>query len=61
MHIKFWFEHIKERDQSEDFGVDEKAINLRGIGWKGVECIDTTQDSHQWRALVITEMNLRIP
>jgi hypothetical protein len=34
---------------------------LRDIGWGGMEWIDLDQDRNQWRALVNTVMNLRVP
>jgi hypothetical protein len=34
---------------------------LRGIGWDGVYWIDLAQDRDQWRALVNTVLNLRVP
>jgi hypothetical protein len=37
------------------------TIDLREIGWDGTDCIDLAQDRDQWRALVNTVMNLRIP
>jgi hypothetical protein len=36
-------------------------INLREIGWEGVDWIHLTQDKHQWRTLVNTVMSLRVP
>jgi hypothetical protein len=33
-------------------------IDLREVGWDGVDWIDLAQDRDQWRALV---MNLRVP
>jgi hypothetical protein len=36
-------------------------IDLREIGWDGVDWVDLAQDRDQWRALVNTMMNLRIP
>jgi hypothetical protein len=36
-------------------------MDLREIGWGSVDWIDLTQDRDQWRALVNTEMNLRVP
>jgi hypothetical protein len=33
----------------------------RGIGWGGKDWIDVAQDRYQWRALVNTVMNLRVP
>jgi hypothetical protein len=31
------------------------------MGWSGVDWIDMAQDRDQWRALVNTVMNLRVP
>jgi hypothetical protein len=36
-------------------------IELREIGWDGADWIDLAQDRDQWRALVNTVMNLRVP
>jgi hypothetical protein len=41
--------------------VDNIKINLREIGWYGVDWIELAQDMDQWRALVNTVMNLRVP
>jgi hypothetical protein len=41
--------------------VDNIKINLREIGWDGVDWIDLAQDRDQWRALVNTVSNLRVP
>jgi hypothetical protein len=41
--------------------VDNISIDLRDIGWDGVDWIDLAQDRDQWRALVNTVMNLRVP
>jgi hypothetical protein len=34
---------------------------LREIGWGGMDWIDLAEDRDQWRALVNTVMNLRVP
>jgi hypothetical protein len=36
-------------------------IDLREIGWDGVDWIDLAQDGDKWRALVNTVMNLGVP
>jgi hypothetical protein len=36
-------------------------MDLREIVWGGVDWIELAQDRNQWRALVNTVMNLRIP
>jgi hypothetical protein len=41
--------------------VDNIRMDLREIGWDGMGWIDTAQDSDQWRSLVNTVMNLRVP
>jgi hypothetical protein len=41
--------------------VDNIKIDLREIGWDGMDWIDLAQDRDQWRALVNTAMNLRVP
>jgi hypothetical protein len=41
--------------------VDNIKIDLREIGWDGMDWIDLAQYRNQWRALVNTVMNLRVP
>jgi hypothetical protein len=41
--------------------VDNIKIDLRGIGWDGMDWIDLAQERDQWRALVNTIMNLQVP
>jgi hypothetical protein len=40
---------------------DNIRIELREIGCGGMDWIDEAQDRDQWRALVNTVMNLRVP
>jgi hypothetical protein len=35
-------------------------MDLREIGWDGMDWIDQAQDRDQWRDLVNTVMNLRV-
>jgi transcription termination factor 2 len=41
--------------------VDDIKMDFREIGWDGMDWIELAQDRDQWRALVNTVMNLRIP
>jgi hypothetical protein len=41
--------------------MDNIKIDLREIVWDDVDWIDLAQDRDQWRALVNTVMNLRLP
>jgi hypothetical protein len=36
-------------------------MDLGEIGWEGVDLIQLVQDREQWRALLNTIMNLRVP
>jgi hypothetical protein len=41
--------------------VDNMKIDFRKIGWDGMDWIDLSQGSDQWRDLVNTVMNLSVP
>jgi hypothetical protein len=41
--------------------VDNIKMDLREIGWDGMDRINLAQERDQWRALVNTVMNLRVP
>jgi hypothetical protein len=41
--------------------VDNIKMDLREKGWDGRDWIKLAQDRDQWRALVNTVMNLRVP
>jgi hypothetical protein len=40
---------------------DNIKMDLREIGWDGVDWIDLAEDRDQWRALMNMVMNLRVP
>jgi hypothetical protein len=41
--------------------VDNIKMDFREIGWAGIDWLDLALDRDQWRALVNTVMNLRVP
>jgi hypothetical protein len=41
--------------------VDNIKVDLREIVWDGMDWIDLAQDRDQWRALLHTVTNLRVP
>jgi hypothetical protein len=41
--------------------LDNIKIELREIGWDGMDLLDLAQDRDHWGALVNTVMNLRVP
>jgi hypothetical protein len=41
--------------------VNNIEMDRRERGWGDMDWIDLTQDRDQWRALVSTVMNLRVP
>jgi hypothetical protein len=41
--------------------VDNFQMDLREIGWGGMDWINLAQDRDQWRAPVKTVMNIRVP
>jgi hypothetical protein len=41
--------------------VENTKINVREIGWDGMDWTDLAQDMDHWRALVNMVMNLRVP
>jgi hypothetical protein len=40
--------------------VDNIKMDLREIGWDGMDWIDLVEDKDQWRALVNMVMNLQV-
>jgi hypothetical protein len=41
--------------------VDNIKMDLSDTEWDGIDWIDLTRDRDQWRTLVNTVMNLRVP
>jgi hypothetical protein len=61
MHIGYWWESQKERDHWEDQDVGGWTILKLTLDRIRVDWIHMDQDSDQWRALVNTVLNLRVP
>jgi hypothetical protein len=64
MYVEYCWEGEKERDKYEDQDLGGWIILkwiLREIGLDGMDWIDLAQDRDQWRVLVNTVMNLRVP
>jgi hypothetical protein len=59
MHIGYWRESQKERDHWEDKDVGGLTV----LKWilERYDGIDLAKDRDQWKALVNTVMNLRVP
>jgi hypothetical protein len=63
MHTGYWWESQKEMKslgRTKRRWVDNIKMDLREVGWGGMDWIDLAQDMDQWRALVNTVMNLRV-
>jgi hypothetical protein len=41
--------------------VDDVKMDLRETGWNGIGWINVAQDRDQWRALLSTVVNFRVP
>jgi hypothetical protein len=57
----YWWKSQKEQDHWEDLdarGMDNIKMDLREIGWVGMNWTDLALDREHWRALVNTVMNL---
>jgi hypothetical protein len=63
IHIGYWWESQKERPlgRPKCSWVDNIKTDLREKRWDSMVCIELPQDRDQWRALVNTMMNLRVP
>jgi hypothetical protein len=59
MYIEYWWKSQKERPphgKSRGRWVDNIKMDLRDIGWCGVDWINLARDREQWTALLNTVM-----
>jgi hypothetical protein len=61
MHFNIVLLQMPKLGRPRRRGEDNIKMDLREIGWGGMDCIDLAQDGDHWRALVNTVMNLRVP
>jgi hypothetical protein len=63
MHTVVWLEQLGEDTLARPGRREEDNIrmDLRETGWECVDWIHLAQDRVQWRAVVSTVMNLRVP
>jgi hypothetical protein len=61
VYKKLWSVNVKERDYSEELGVDGIRIDLKELGWEEVDWMHMAQDRDHWQAPLNTVMNLRVP
>jgi 23S rRNA A1618 N6-methylase RlmF len=59
MHIKFWLENLKGRElvrpRRRWNGI---RMDLREIGWEGVDWMHVAQDRKQWRGVTKTVLDI---
>jgi hypothetical protein len=61
MHIEYWWESQTKKGRPRRKWMNNVKSDLREIGLGGMDWIDLAQDRDQWRALVRTVLNLRVP
>jgi hypothetical protein len=64
MHIGYWWGTRRKettRKTTRRRLVDNIKIDIREIGWDGIDSINLAQVRDQWRAFVNTVMKLRVP
>jgi hypothetical protein len=64
MHVGYWWgnpEGKRALGNQRRWRVDNTEMDLREIGWGGMDWIGLAQDREQWWALVNTIMHLLVP
>jgi hypothetical protein len=59
---RVWWGNLRIDDHLEDPGIDGRIIKLNFEKWNGgMDWIGLPQERNQWRVLVNSVMNLRVP
>jgi hypothetical protein len=53
--------HLLSKNEIIKISKVQFYLDLREIGWGGMDWIELAQDREQWRALVNMVMNLQVP
>jgi hypothetical protein len=64
VHTGFWWGDLREGHHSgrpRHRWEDNIKMDLREVGWRGMDWIFLVQDRDNWWALVNVVMNLRVP
>jgi hypothetical protein len=61
MHVGYWWKSRKKKKPLGRPRVGNIKMDLREIGWRGMDWMDLAQDRDQWRAHVNTVINHRVP
>jgi hypothetical protein len=65
MHTEFWLEMLKERDNSENVGVDDRIILKWILGQYGermwICLLHVSLERDRWRTFVNTKINGLVP
>jgi hypothetical protein len=61
MHIRFWSESQKDSGHYEELDVGGRIILKWILGSSGMDWIHLDRDTDQWKTLVNTVVNLRVP
>ena len=59
MHTGFWWGNLREGDHLE-YPADNIKMDLRDLGWGGMNWIDLAEDRDRLRTVVNAVMNLRV-
>ena len=61
VHTGFWWGDLKDLGRPKHRWENNIEMDLRKVGWGGVDWIDLVQDRDRWQAIVIAVMNLWVP